>query len=99
MSEMVERVQEAILKSLASQGLLMLSQQFAVSREHNVAVDVSILARAAIEAMRKPTEEMARAFFDNGGPEDDFWPIEWYGNREGFDNALGRFIDTALAHK
>ena len=70
MSEMIERVAEAI----AAREALMYPSHF----------DAKALARAAIEAMREPTEEMVSASY---GPR-------WAENE--IEDKWGRMIDAAL---
>lgn len=62
MSEKVEQVQAVLLKSLAAQGLLMITPQFAVvPHGRDIVIDCASLARASIEAMREPTEPLTAA--------------------------------------
>lgn len=56
MSEMVDRVQEVLLKSLAARGMLMMSPQFVVVRGQDIVIDCASLARAVTKAIREPSE-------------------------------------------
>lgn len=59
MSEMVERVAQAIGKAAVddSRGKWTLDWPHLCDEDSNAAVDLRLIARAAIEAMREPTDE------------------------------------------
>ena len=77
MSEMVERVATAIQRTFKERGALQPSMQ-----------EARVMARAAIEAMREPTEEMV----DAGFPAINNYPAPYNQMKFGYQ----AMIDAAL---
>lgn len=83
MADMVERVARALHESMSQQDIMGYL---------DAKIDAEVLARAAIEAMREPTEAMKLAGevpIINSGSQDDAWSLS-----QGTYRAM---IDAALA--
>lgn len=74
MSEMIERVARALAQQVDEAAYNPIENLSGVGLDG--VVDLLALARAAIEAMREPTEEMIEAGAAAGGWDERFEPIE-----------------------